>query len=133
MRLQMLLPKVEPDSFIPPMECPYDGCPGTHFRAHPEVAKVVRDTRYEHVTAWRYECLRCHRTFRVYPVGVTRAHVSLRVKGLAVMFYLLGLSYGGGVAGAGSVGGAADKAANLMRCKSSVVNCPIQTTSISDV
>jgi hypothetical protein len=31
------------------------------------------------------------------------------------------------------VGGAADKAANLMRCKSSVVNCPVRTTSISDV
>jgi len=94
MRLQMLLPKVEPDTFTLPTKCPYDGCPGTHFREHQEVAKAVRDTRYEHVTAWRYECLRCHRTFRVYPVGVTRAHVSLRVKGLAVMFYLLGLSYG---------------------------------------
>lgn len=94
MRLQMLLPKVEPEHFVPPTKCPYDGCSGTHFREHQEVAKAVRDTHYEQVTAWRNECLRCHRTFRVYPVGVTRAHVSMRVKGLAVMFYLLGLSYG---------------------------------------
>jgi len=90
----MLLPKVEPEHFIPPTKCLYAGCPGIHFREHQEVAKAVRDTRYEQVTAWRHECLRCHRTFRVYPVGVTRAHVSMRVKGLAVMFYLLGLSYG---------------------------------------
>jgi len=94
MRLQMLLPKVEPDSVISPTKCSYDGCSGTHFHARQEVARAVRDMRYEHVTAWRYECLRCHRTFRVYPVGVTWPHVSLRVKGLAVMFYLLGLSYG---------------------------------------
>lgn len=94
MRLQMLLPKVEPAHFTPPTKCPNDKCPGTHFRQHQEVAKAVRDTRYEQVTAWRYECLRCHRTFRVYPVGVSRAQVSQRVKGLAVKFYLLGLSYG---------------------------------------
>jgi hypothetical protein len=30
----------------------------------------------------------------VYPLGVTGAQTSRRVKGLAVMLYLLGLSYG---------------------------------------
>jgi hypothetical protein len=94
MRLQMLLPKVEPEYFALPTHCPYEGCPGTHFREHQVVAKAVRDTRYEQVAARRYECLRCQRTFRVYPTGISRAQVSLRVKGLAVMFYLLGLSYG---------------------------------------
>jgi transposase-like protein len=38
--------------------------------------------------------LKCHRTFRVYPQGTTQAQTSQRVKGLAVMLYLLGLSYG---------------------------------------
>jgi transposase-like protein len=94
MRLQMLLPKVEPEQLTPPTKCSNEKCPGTHFRERQEVAKAVRDTRYEQVTARRYECLRCHRTFRVYPVGVSRAQVSMRVKGLAVIFYLLGLSYG---------------------------------------
>ena len=42
----------------------------------------------------RYQCLRCKRTFRVYPEGTNRAQTSQRVKGLAVMLYLLGLSYG---------------------------------------
>jgi len=94
MRLQMILPKVEPEKIVPPVVCPYKDCQGTHFRLHQDVAKPVRDTVYEQVTAQRHECLRCRRTFRVYPAGVTPAHVSLRVKGLAVMLYLLGLSYG---------------------------------------
>jgi hypothetical protein len=94
MRLQMILPKVEPEKIAPPVVCPYQDCQGTHFRLHQDVAKPVRDTVYEQVTAHRYGCLRCRRTFRVYPAGVTPAHVSLRVKGLAVMLYLLGLSYG---------------------------------------
>lgn len=94
MRLQMLLPKVEPDHLVLPTQCPYKGCAGTHFREHQTVGKAVRDTHYEQVVARRYQCLRCQRTFRVYPQGVSRAQVSLRVKGLAVMFYLLGLSYG---------------------------------------
>jgi len=67
---------------------------GAHFRERQEVNKAVRDTVHQQGVARRYECLRCHRTFRVYPRGVTKAQVSLRVKGLAVMFYLLGLSYG---------------------------------------
>ncbi len=94
MRLQMILPKVEPEKIAPPAVCPYKDCQGIHFRLHQDVAKPVRDTVYEQVTAQRHECLWCRRTFRVYPAGVTPAHVPLRVKGLAVMLYLLGLSYG---------------------------------------
>jgi hypothetical protein len=58
------------------------------------VKKPVRDTVYEAVMAHRYKCLRCGQTFRVYPTGVSRDQVSQRVKGLGVMLYLLGLSYG---------------------------------------
>lgn len=67
---------------------------GHHFRLHQTVTKTVRDTVYPQVEARRYQCLRCGRTFRVYPQGVTQAQVSQRVRGLAVMLYLLGLSYG---------------------------------------
>src|SRR5881296_190392 len=59
-----------------------------------EVAKPLRDTVYHEVQVHRYECLRCKRTFRVYPQGTTPDQTSQRVKGLAVMLYLLGLSYG---------------------------------------
>jgi transposase-like protein len=49
---------------------------------------------YHEVQVHRYQCLKCKRTFRVYPEGTTSAQTSQRVKGLAVMLYLLGLSYG---------------------------------------
>lgn len=94
MRLQLILPQVVPTEIRPPTNCPYKGCEGRHFQFHQAVEKPLRDTRYREVEAHRYECLRCRRTFRVYPQGVTRAQTSLRVKGLAVLLYLLGLSYG---------------------------------------
>lgn len=94
MRLKLILPRVEPEEIEMPTECPYDDCDGQHFRFHQAVKKPLRDTKYPEVTAHRHECLKCGRTFRVYPQGVTRAQTSLRVKGLAVMLYLLGLSYG---------------------------------------
>jgi hypothetical protein len=58
------------------------------------VAKPLRDTVYQEVQVHRYQCLKCKRTFRVYPEGTTAAQTSQRVKGLAVLLYLLGLSYG---------------------------------------
>lgn len=94
MRLHLILPRVEPRVMTPPSVCPYQGCGGRHFQLHQEVPKAIRDTVYGQVVAYRYECLRCHRTFRVYPPGVTRAQTSQRVQGLAVLLYLLGLSYG---------------------------------------
>jgi hypothetical protein len=38
--------------------------------------------------------VRCGRTFRVYPHGVSHDQTSARLKGVAVMFYVLGMSYG---------------------------------------
>jgi transposase-like protein len=94
MRLELRLPTVKPDEIREPEVCPYPKCGGRHFRQHQLVAKPVRDTVYREVTARRYQCRRCRRTFRVYPTGVNHASTSTRVKGLAVMLYLLGLSYG---------------------------------------
>jgi len=85
MRLQLILPHVDPTKIEPPDGCPYEECDGTRFRFHQAVEKPLRDTEYEQVIAHRYECLKCRRTFRVYPQGVGRAQTSLRVKGLAVM------------------------------------------------
>jgi transposase-like protein len=64
------------------------------FTCESRVAKALRDTMYHQVPVHRYQCLKCKRTFRVYPEGTTHAQTSQRVKGLAVMLYLLGLSYG---------------------------------------
>ena len=37
------------------------------------VTKPLRDTVYQQVQVHRYQCLRCKRTFRVYPEGTTHA------------------------------------------------------------
>src|SRR6266404_80019 len=94
MRLRILLPKVKPEAITVPTQCVYAGCGGRKFHLRQEVSKPLRDTVYQEVRVHRYQCLRCKRTFRVYPEGTTRAQTSQRVKGLAVMLYLLGLSYG---------------------------------------
>jgi len=94
MRLHVILPQIAPTEITPPSTCPYQDCQGAQFRFHQKVTKPLKDTVYEEVTAFRYQCLTCGRTFRVYPQGVGKAQVSQRVKGLAVLLYVLGLSYG---------------------------------------
>lgn len=94
MRLQLILPQVKPTELQAPEVCSCPGCQGRHFQFLEAVKKPVRDTVYEGLVAHRYRCLRCGKTFRVYPAGVSRGQVSQRVKGLGVMLYLLGLSYG---------------------------------------
>jgi len=94
MRLKLILPVVDPDQCEEPQQCADAKCRGSHFLPWQMVKKNVRDSEYEEVTARRYKCLRCGRTFRVYPQGVQKGQVSQRVKGMAVMLYLLGLSYG---------------------------------------
>ncbi len=56
--------------------------------------KKILDTKYKEVSAWRYQCAKCGCTFRVYPKGVNKKQTSMRVQGMAVMLYILGLSYG---------------------------------------
>ncbi len=94
MRLRIILAKVNPEAIVVPSRCAYAGCGGRKFHLRQEVAKALRDTVYDQVQVRRYQCLKCKRTFRVYPEGASRAQTSQRVKGLAVMLYLLGLSYG---------------------------------------
>jgi transposase-like protein len=94
MRLNLILPKVTPWEFEKPKKCADPNCKGKQFRPYQEVKKNIRDTKYEAVKAIRYKCSRCGRTFRVYPKGVSQKHISQRVGGMAIMLYILGLSYG---------------------------------------
>jgi len=94
MRLRIVLPKVNPEVIEVPTRCVYAGCRGRKFHLRQAVIKPLRDTVYHEVVVHRYQCLKCGRTFRVYPQGTTPNQTSQRVKGLAVMLYLLGLSYG---------------------------------------
>jgi transposase-like protein len=94
MRLKLLLPEVKPGNFVMPKQCPTPGCKGKHFFPRQEVEKKIVDAQYKKVSAWRYECSSCGHTFRVYPQGVVKKQASQRVLGLAIMLYVLGLSYG---------------------------------------
>ena len=113
---QLILPQVRLTETAPPSICPYQGCGGSHFRLHQRVSKPLRDTVYREVLVDRYQCLRCGRTFRAYPQEVSGDQISLRVKGLGVMLYLLGLSYG-----ATSL---ALEALGVYMCKSRVYDTP---------
>jgi len=94
MRLNLILPKVEPSVFEYPKKCPRKGCPGIRFIPRQEVSKKIVDAQHPKVSAWRCECRKCGYVFRVYPQGVSQKQISKRVNGMAVMLYILGLSYG---------------------------------------
>ena len=96
MRISVRLPKVKPSEYERPEVCVYGGCEGRHFKRHGREGerKPLRDVRYEEVWSYRWECLRCGRTFRVYPAGVSQAQQSDRLKAISVLLYVLGLSYG---------------------------------------
>ena len=95
MRLRVSIPRVDPRVMEGPDVCPHDDCDGRYFKPHQQNCdKPLRDTKCDQVKAMRRECLRCGRTHRVYPKGVSGAHHSDRLKGLSILLYLLGLSYG---------------------------------------
>src|SRR5260221_1314890 len=97
MRLRIVLPKVNPEAIAVPTECVYDGCGGRTVHLRQEVTKALRDTVYHEVQVHRYQCLRCTRersgSIQREPPGRRRAP---RVKGLAVVLYLLGVWYRAG-------------------------------------
>ncbi len=94
MRLKLILPSVNPAQPNLIRICPQTGCGGRHFQGYEVVPKPLRDTQLTQVTATRMRCVRCGHTFRVYPHGVSHRHTSARLRGVAVMLYVLGLSYG---------------------------------------
>ncbi len=76
-----------------PEVCPYQGCGGRHFKWHQQrCEKGVRDLKHKVLEVKRCKCLKCGRTFRVYPWGVSRAQQTAALKGLSVMLYMLGIS-----------------------------------------
>lgn len=102
MHISVRLPKLDPTVIQPPTRCPWKHpktkrrCTGTHFKLHQaHCRKPVRDLRHTQVTAQRYECLKCHHSFRVYPQGVSEDQLTASLKALCVLLYLLGLSYQG--------------------------------------
>jgi len=87
------LPDVKRKTEIRPRKCCY--CQGETFQRWGSVRKPVRDSRFRSVQVYRYRCCSCKRTFRHYPPGVDRADQSQRLRKLAAMYWVLGLSLRG--------------------------------------
>jgi len=104
MRLLVIPPPVQPEVYPEPEGCPCVDCGSRHVQFRQAVRKPLRDPFVPEVVAHRYQCPRCGRTFRVYPVGVSHDQTSARLKGLAVLFYVLGMSYGAVALALGALG-----------------------------
>lgn len=79
-----------------PTRCP--ACKGETFQRWGGQVKRVRDPQVKAVVVYRYRCCACCHTFRQYPAGVDRAQQSQRLRKLAALTWVLGLSYRGLVA-----------------------------------
>ena len=100
----MIPPPVHPEVYPEPSGCPSPDCGSRHVQFRQAVRKPLRDTQLREVVAHRYWCPRCGRTFRVYPVGVSHDQTSARLKGMAVLYYVLGMSYGAVAIALGALG-----------------------------
>lgn len=76
-----------------PQKCRY--CQGETFQRWGKVKKPVRDNRCRSVQVYRYRCCTCHHTFRHYPEGVDAADQTQRMRKLAAIFWVLGMSLRG--------------------------------------
>lgn len=87
------LPEVKVQCPNRPARCPY--CPGETFQRWGGQWRRVKDPHVAEVRVYRYRCGRCRRTFRHYPAGVSGAQQTRRMRALAAIGWLLGMSYRG--------------------------------------
>lgn len=87
------LPEVKYCQERRPSQCPY--CQGVTFQRWGGMAKRVKDPHLGEVWVYRYRCCNCRRTFRHYPVGIDRAQQTARMRALAAIGWILGMSYRG--------------------------------------
>lgn len=87
------LPEVKYSQEARPSHCP--NCSGETFQRWGGVAKWVSDPHLREVWVYRYRCCRCRRTFRHYPEGIDRARQTARMRALAAIGWIFGMSYRG--------------------------------------
>lgn len=85
------MPEVKYCQTTRPKRCPY--CPGETFQRWGGNPKKVRDPHLQEALVYRYRCCVCHRSFRHYPEGVTRASQTMRMTKLAAICWALGMSH----------------------------------------
>ena len=90
-RIRFLLPQVKTVAQGRPQQCPH--CQGGLWQRHGLAPKPVKDLRESVMTAIRYRCTQCQRTFRHYPEGIDRHDQSQRLRALVALLWALGLSH----------------------------------------
>lgn len=88
------LPEVKACESSRPKKCP--SCGGNTFQRWGGTVRKVRDPHLQEVIVYRYRCCTCRHTFRHYPAGISQASQTARMKALAAIGWILGLSYRGG-------------------------------------
>jgi transposase-like protein len=76
-----------------PACCP--SCKGEILQRWGGRVREIRDHQVKEALVYRYRCCRCRHTFRHYPAGVDQAQQSQRLRKLAAICWILGLSYRG--------------------------------------
>jgi len=89
----LCLPEVKPKEESRPKRCP--NCPGETFQRWGGAIRNVRDPHMKQVLVYRYRCCQCHHVFRHYPPGVDQHQQTARLRALAALSWMLGLSYRG--------------------------------------
>lgn len=90
MTIHLTLPAVQSVPTARPDGCPR--CGHWHLQRHGTLHKPIRDQHLKSVLVHRYRCVRCRRTFRHYPAGVSAADYSQRLVALLALVWALGLS-----------------------------------------
>lgn len=85
------LPKVKACETSRPKRCAT--CGGETFQRWGGRVREVKDPRLQQVMVYRYRCTRCQHTFRHNPEGIDDAQQTQRMRILAAIGWLLGLSY----------------------------------------
>ena len=87
------LPEVKIIEEKRPKKCRY--CEGKTFQRWGGSIRKVKDPQIKEVIVYRYKCCSCNRTFRHYPSGVDHCQQTQRMRFVAAMGWVLGLSYRG--------------------------------------
>lgn len=87
------LPEVKVIAEQRPKKCRY--CEGKTFQRWGGSIRKVKDPQIKEVLVYRYRCCLCQRTFRHYPAGIDHCQQTQRMRYVAAMGWVLGLSYRG--------------------------------------
>jgi len=84
------LPEVKAVAEKRPAQCPH--CGGGVLQSWGSVTKAVIDPHIHQVLIYRYRCTQCRKTFRQYPLGISAADQTDRMRFLCALLWKIGAS-----------------------------------------